>query len=59
MHHDEFLRHIRQEFPYDVPAGIDAVVRTVLGTLRQHITDGEWADIRSTMPKDLAPSFPQ
>jgi uncharacterized protein (DUF2267 family) len=59
MHRDEFLRHVRQEFPYDVPDGIDAVVRTVLGTLRHHITDGEWADIRSAMPKDLATLLPQ
>lgn len=59
MHRDEFLRHVRQEFPYDVPDGIDAVVRTVLGALRQHITDGEWADIRSAMPKDLATVLPQ
>jgi uncharacterized protein (DUF2267 family) len=58
MHRDEFLQRIRQEFPYDVPAGIEAVLRIVLTTLRQHITDGEWADIKSAMPKDLATALP-
>jgi uncharacterized protein (DUF2267 family) len=58
MHLDEFLQRIRQEFPYDVPGGIEAVVRTVLGTLRQHVSEGEWADVKSAMPKDLATILP-
>jgi uncharacterized protein (DUF2267 family) len=58
MHRDEFLQRIRQEFRYDVPDGIEAVMRTVLNALRQHITDGEWADIKSAMPKDLATALP-
>jgi uncharacterized protein (DUF2267 family) len=58
LHRDEFLRRVRREFPYDVPGGVEAVVRTVLGVLRQHITEGEWADIRSTLPNDLASILP-
>jgi uncharacterized protein (DUF2267 family) len=54
MHREEFLRRVRQEFPYDVDGGIEQVPRTVLAALRRHITDGEWADVKSTMPKDLA-----
>jgi uncharacterized protein (DUF2267 family) len=58
MHRDEFLQRIRQEFPYDVPGGIEPVMRTVLTALRQHITDGEWEDIKSAMPKDLTTALP-
>jgi uncharacterized protein (DUF2267 family) len=54
MHRDEFFDRVRQEFPYDVPGGVEAVTRVVLETLRRRVTDGEWADIVSTMPKDLA-----
>ena len=54
MNREEFLGRVRREFSYDVAGGIEAVVRTVLGTLRRHITKGEWDDIVSAMPKDLA-----
>jgi uncharacterized protein (DUF2267 family) len=54
MHRDEFFDRVRQEFPHDVPGGVEAVTRVVLETLRRRVTDGEWADIVSTMPKDLA-----
>jgi uncharacterized protein (DUF2267 family) len=30
------------------------LTRTVLGALRDHITDGEWQDIRSAHPSELA-----
>lgn len=59
MHREEFLRRVRQEFPYDVVGGVEQVLRTVLAALRRHITDGEWADIKSTMPKDLVTALSQ
>ena len=31
---------------------------TVLAALKVHVTDGEWDDIRSSMPKDLAGVLP-
>lgn len=54
MRRDEFFDRVRDKFPYDVPGGVEAVTRVVLETLRRRVTDGEWADIVSTMPKDLA-----
>jgi uncharacterized protein (DUF2267 family) len=54
MRRDEFFDRVRHGFPYDVPGGVEAVTRVVLETLRRRVTDGEWADIVSTMPKDLA-----
>ncbi|HEY0453980.1 DUF2267 domain-containing protein [Actinophytocola sp.] len=58
MHRDEFLQRVRKEFPYDVVGGVESVVRTVLDVLRQHVTDGEWADVKAAMPKDLATTLP-
>ena len=54
MHDEEFLARVRREFPYDVRGGVRQLVQTVLQVLRGHITEGEWADIRRSMPKELA-----
>jgi uncharacterized protein (DUF2267 family) len=45
---------VRHEFRYDVEGGVERLVQTVLQALRRHVTDGEWDDIVSGMPKDLA-----
>jgi uncharacterized protein (DUF2267 family) len=50
----EFLRRIRQGFPYDVQGGVQALTQNVLRALRPHVTEGEWEDIRSGLPKELA-----
>jgi uncharacterized protein (DUF2267 family) len=55
---EEFLARVRREFPFEVEGGIEALVQTVLDSLRQHITDGEWQDIKSSMPKHLATVLP-
>jgi uncharacterized protein (DUF2267 family) len=34
------------------------LVQRVLHALREYITDGEWEDVRSTMPKDLVSILP-
>ena len=58
MHRDEFLARVRQEFPYEVQGGIEPLVDTVLESLRLHITDGEWREVKSMLPKDLATVLP-
>lgn len=55
---EEFLRRVRQEFPYDVKGGVEPLVQTVLRTLRAHVTEGEWEDVRSSVPGDLRALFP-
>ena len=40
MHRDEFLARIRNEFPYEVPGGIERLLDTVVQALRRHITEG-------------------
>lgn len=55
---DEFLYEVRQRFPYDVAGGVESVVRTVLNALRRHVTEGEWEDVRASVPKDLSTIIP-
>lgn len=50
----EFLERIRREFPYEIEGGIELLVQRVLQALRHHVTEGEWDDIRSSLPQDLA-----
>jgi uncharacterized protein (DUF2267 family) len=58
MNREEFLARVRREFPFEVEGGVEPLVQRVLQSLRRHITDGEWEDVKSTMPKDLAAVLP-
>lgn len=58
MDREEFLARIRLEFPYSIDDGIPRLVDTVLQVLRRNITEGEWDDVKSTLPKDLAMALP-
>jgi uncharacterized protein (DUF2267 family) len=58
LNRDDFLFEVRQGFPYDVEGGVEGVVRTVLGALRRHVTQGEWDDVKSSVPKDLSTIIP-
>jgi uncharacterized protein (DUF2267 family) len=37
---------------------MELLVQRVLQALREYITEGEWEDVRSTMPKDLVSILP-
>ncbi|MFC0505966.1 DUF2267 domain-containing protein [Micromonospora costi] len=58
LNRDDFLYEVRQGFPYDVEGGTERVVQVVLDTLRRHITQGQWDDVKDTMPRDLARIMP-
>jgi uncharacterized protein (DUF2267 family) len=58
MNRDEFMQRIRESFRYEIDGDIDELVNTVLQALRHYITDGEWGDIKSVMPKELASALP-
>ncbi|MEV6811552.1 DUF2267 domain-containing protein [Micromonospora sp. NPDC051296] len=58
LNRDDFLLEVRQGFPYDVEGGPERVVQVVLDTLRRHITQGEWDEVKDTMPADLARMMP-
>jgi uncharacterized protein (DUF2267 family) len=53
MHRAEFLERVRAEYRYEVDGGTEQLVQTVLDSLRLHITEGEWEDVKATLPKDL------
>lgn len=54
MNKDEFLQRVEQEFRYRIAGSTELLVQTVLRPLRSHVSEGEWDDITSSMPKDLA-----
>jgi uncharacterized protein (DUF2267 family) len=58
MHRDEFLARIRDEFPFEVSGGTERLAGTTLEALRRHITDGEWDDVRASLPEDLVAVLP-
>ena len=55
---EEFMARVRQEFPYDTEGGTEPLVQAVLGALKRRVTDGEWEDIKSTVPKQLVTVMP-
>lgn len=58
MDREEFLTRVRQEFPYAIEGDTEQLVQTVLGVLKGHVSDGEWADVKAAMPKSLATVLP-
>jgi uncharacterized protein (DUF2267 family) len=55
---DEFFERVRREFPYDVKGDMQQLTRSVLCALREHISEGEWRDVKSIVPKHLASVLP-
>lgn len=58
MSKEEFIDRIRQEFIFDIEGGIDELVKTVLDALRRYVTEGEWEEVRSALPKDMQTLVP-
>ncbi|GII87864.1 hypothetical protein Ssi03_58540 [Sphaerisporangium siamense] len=58
MDRRKFLARVRKEFPYEVKGGTEQLVATVLTALRAYIADGEWEDVKASMPRDLADVLP-
>jgi len=58
MHREQFLERVRREFPYEVKGGVEQLVQTVLLALGHHVTEGEWEDIRASVPRDLVSVLP-
>jgi uncharacterized protein (DUF2267 family) len=55
---DEFLHRVRRELSYDLRGGPEELVATVLNVVRNHVNEGEWQDIKSSLPRDLAAVLP-
>jgi uncharacterized protein (DUF2267 family) len=58
MDKEKFLARVRKEFPYELKGDIEHLIETVLNALRIYVTEGEWDDIKSSMPKELAKILP-
>ena len=58
MSRDEFTARVRREFPYEIEGGIEPLITTVLRAVSRYVTPGEWKDIASTLPEDLATMLP-
>jgi uncharacterized protein (DUF2267 family) len=54
LNREDFLFEVRRNFTFDVEGGTERLVRTVLNALRTHVTEGEWEEVRGSLPKDLA-----
>jgi uncharacterized protein (DUF2267 family) len=54
----EFLERVASELAFEVQESEEELIRKVLQALRKHITEGEWEDIKSSMPKDLRSILP-
>ena len=58
MHREEFLERIRREFDFEVEGGTELLVNRVSCALRRYVPAGEWDDILSSLPRDLAALLP-
>jgi uncharacterized protein (DUF2267 family) len=58
MTREEFLGRVRREFPFEVEGGPGLLVERVVQAIRRYVTEGEWEDIRSTLPRELAEILP-
>ncbi|MCM0678054.1 DUF2267 domain-containing protein [Micromonospora phytophila] len=59
LNRDDFLFEVRQRFQYDIEGGTEHLVQVVLDALRNNVTtQGQWDDVKDTMPKDVARMLP-
>jgi uncharacterized protein (DUF2267 family) len=58
LRREEFLERVAAQLPYEVEGKVEELVQTTLQALRRHITEGEWADIKDSVPKDVAEVLP-
>jgi uncharacterized protein (DUF2267 family) len=58
MSREEFVERIRSEFRFQVEGGTEMLVQRVLQALCDYVTDGEWHDIKSTLPRDFDALLP-
>lgn len=50
----EFLQRVRRDYPFELEDSAEQLVRSVAHSLRHHVSEGEWSDIRATLPSELA-----
>jgi len=58
MDREEFLERIRRELDFEVEGGAELLVNRVCCALQRYVPAGEWDDILSSLPRDLAALLP-
>jgi uncharacterized protein (DUF2267 family) len=58
MDREEFLGRVRRDCPYAIEGGTEQLVSTVLQVLKNHVSEGEWEDVRASVPRSLAVVLP-
>jgi uncharacterized protein (DUF2267 family) len=58
MTREEFLGRVRREFPFEVEGGSELLAERVVQALRRYVSEAEWEDVRSSLPKELAQILP-
>jgi uncharacterized protein (DUF2267 family) len=58
MSRAQFLERVRQGFRFETEGGMQLLVQRVLHALRRFVTNGEWDDVRATLPDDFTTLLP-
>ncbi|MFC4031655.1 DUF2267 domain-containing protein [Streptomyces polygonati] len=58
MGKEDFLARVREEFPHKVDGGMEELTRTVFQALKAHVSEGEWHNVGSVLPRDLEKLLP-
>jgi uncharacterized protein (DUF2267 family) len=58
LNREQFLDRVRREFTFDVEGGTEPLISTVLRALKRYGTEGEWEDVKASLPKELAAIVP-
>lgn len=52
-HKEQFLDHVDEAFRDDMTVDAEEVTRAVFHTISKHVSDGEIADIKHTLPREI------
>jgi uncharacterized protein (DUF2267 family) len=58
MGKEEFFTRVRGDFSYAIEGDTEQLARTVLKALKQHVSSGEWDDLKAVFPASLAAIVP-
>lgn len=58
-HKEDFLAHINDAFKDDVTVRAESVARAVFHVLELHTSDGEIADVKHALPKEILELWPK
>lgn len=51
---EAFFDRVLREFPFELDCDVEELTHTVVETLKQYVTEGEWDHVRTSMGRKLA-----